>query len=70
MWPTMAFLALLVTVKASPVPMPQAVTSVVTPSGTAPLGCQATFAGNFGIAVRKISTSASPVKRQAAQLAE
>lgn len=61
---TFALLALAAAVRASP--MPQAVTAVITPSGTAPAGCMPTFAGSFGIAVHNISTAAA-AKRQVTQ---
>ena len=64
---TLALLALAAAVKASPVP--QAVTAIITPSGSAPPGCMPTFVGSFGIAVVNITT-ATAVKRAVSQIGE
>ena len=63
---TLALVALAAAVHASPVAIPQAVTAIITPSGSAPPGCTPTYAGSFGIAVMNISTAAGVTKRQAA----
>jgi len=64
---TLALLALAAAVHASP--LPQAVTAIITPTGTAPPGCMPTFVGSFGITVINIST-ASAVKRAVSQISE
>lgn len=64
---TLAILALAAIVKASP--FPQAVTSAISPTDSAPPGCSPTFSGSFGIAVMNVSSS-SMAKRQVTQLSE
>jgi len=64
---TLALLVLAAVVKASPVP--QAVTAIITPTGSAPPGCMPTFFGSFGIAVVNVTT-ATAVKRAVSQISE
>ena len=56
-------------VNASPFAFPQAVTAIITPSGSAPPGCMPTFVGSFGIAVQNISTAAM-ARRQVTEITE
>lgn len=64
---TVALLALAAVINASP--LPQAVTAILRPSGSAPPGCMPTFVGSFGIAVMNVST-ATAVKRAVSQISE
>ena len=67
---SLALLALAAaTANASPVAFPQAVTAIITPSGSAPPACMPTFVGSFGIAVQNISTAA-PARRQVTEITE
>lgn len=60
--------ALVAAVQASPLAMPQAVTAIITPSGSAPAGCTPAFSGTFGIMAKNITAptpTAAPAKREA-----
>ena len=63
-------LAVAAAVHANPFALPQAVTEAISPSASPPPGCIPSAAGTYGIAVQNVSTSASPAKRQVAELSE
>jgi hypothetical protein len=66
---SLAVLALVAAVQASPFAFPGGVTSAVAPKGSAPPGCLPSAAGTFGIAVLNISTAAKH-KRQVSTISE
>lgn len=51
----LAFLAAAAVVHASPVPAPQAVTALISPSSPAPSGCMPNFSGSFGIVAMNLT---------------
>ncbi|KAL8846807.1 MAG: hypothetical protein Q9221_008135 [Calogaya cf. arnoldii] len=63
-------LAVAAAVHANPFALPQAVTEAISPSASPPPGCTPSAAGTYGIAVQNVSTSASPAKRQVAELSD
>jgi hypothetical protein len=67
---SLALIALAAAVQASPFAFPQGITAAIPPKGSAPPGCQPSYAaGTFGIAVLNISTAAKP-KRQVSTIAD
>jgi len=54
---SIAFMAAVAAVQASPVP--QAVTAKISPSATAPSGCSPTYSGSFGIVAQAVTASSS-----------
>ncbi|KAL8637852.1 MAG: hypothetical protein Q9228_004925 [Teloschistes exilis] len=65
-----AFFALVASVGANPLALPQAVTENVSPTASPPPGCTPSASGTYGIAVQNLSASPTPAKRQVNQLSD
>ena len=67
---SLALLAAAAVVSASPVALPQGVTTAISPIAPPPPGCTGVFVGAFGIAIMNISTAFAKSKRQVSTLSE
>lgn len=57
---TIALLAALATVHASPLPRPQGVTENISPDEPTPDGCELSYSGTFGVVAQNITAGSGP----------